>query len=64
MKTLTILPLLASCALAAPVPLSNPSLEINSGTDGLSISDPSLLGWQGNAILSEGDTDYGNGRWK
>jgi len=22
------------------------------------------MGWEGNAILSEGDTDYGNGRWK
>ena len=64
MKFLAILPLLAFSIKAAEVPLNNPSLEINSGTDGLDISDPSLMGWQGTALLSEGDTDYGNGRWK
>lgn len=64
MKSLAILPLLFASAQAAVVPLNNPSLEINSGTDGLVISDPSLMGWQGTALLSEGDTDYGNGRWK
>ena len=51
-------------AASAPIPLQNPGVELNSGADDIPISDPSLMGWEGNAYLSEGDTDYGNGRWK
>ena len=51
-------------ATSAPIPLQNPGVELNSGTDNIPISDPSLMGWGGDAFLSEGDTDYGNGRWK
>ncbi|MDB4541294.1 alkaline phosphatase D family protein [Akkermansiaceae bacterium] len=64
MKFLLIIPLTAGVALAAPVPLINPSVEINSGADNLAVSDPALSGWEGTGFLSDGDTDYGNGRWK
>lgn len=46
------------------MPLVNPGVEINNNVDTTPLSDPSVPGWEGNAILSEGDTDYGNGRWK
>ena len=49
---------------SAPIALQNPGVELNSGADNIPISDPSLMGWEGDAYLSEGDTDYGNGRWK
>ncbi len=55
---------LTAASFAAPVPLVNPSMELNNGTDGLTASNPALPGWEGTGILSEGDTDYGNGRWK
>lgn len=64
MKKLPFCVLAVTSAWATPVPLINPSLEINNGSDGTLISDPSVLGWEGTGILSEGDTDYGNGRWK
>ncbi|MDB4283659.1 hypothetical protein N9894_03580, partial [Akkermansiaceae bacterium] len=64
MKSPALLLLTATWVVADPIPLSNPSLEINDGTDGTPISDTSLLGWEGTGLLSDGDTDYGNGRWK
>ncbi|MDC1206667.1 hypothetical protein N8Z81_03735, partial [Akkermansiaceae bacterium] len=64
MKSLPLLLLTATWVVADSVPLSNPSLEINNGTDNTAISDPTLMGWEGSGFLSDGDTDYGNGRWK
>ncbi len=51
-------------AVAVPLDLVNHSVEISGGTDGSSVADASLPGWTGTGFLSEGDTDYGNGRWK
>lgn len=51
-------------SLGTPVSLINPSLEINNGINLTPLSDSEIPGWQGDAVLSEGDIDYGNGRWK
>ena len=56
--------LVPALAFGEAVLLQNPGVEINNGIDATGISDPSLMGWEGDAILSEGDTDFGNGRWK
>lgn len=64
MKSLFFLPLFSGISLAAPVALINSSVEINNGLDGLPVSNQALSGWEGAGILSDGDTDYGNGRWK
>ncbi len=64
MKILSLLLCALSCARAAPIPLINPSAEINNGVNGTPVSDPSILGWEGDGTLSEGDITYGNGRWK
>lgn len=64
MKFLFLIPVFTGIAFADPVPLINPSVEINNGTHNLAASDPALPGWDGSGILSDGDTDYGNGRWK
>ncbi len=61
---LLLLLIFASAATAAPIALVNPSAEINNNTDATPAADSSLLGWEGDGVLSEGDTDYGNGRWK
>ena len=61
---LLLLLIFATAATAAPIALVNPSAEINNSTDSTPAADPSLLGWEGDGVLSEGDTDYGNGRWK
>lgn len=52
--------------MAAPIPLLNSSGEINNGVDRVSISDPSVIGWEasGTAQVIDGRTDYGNGRWR
>ena len=59
---LLILAPFSACAL--PLEILNQSLEINGGIDETPLSDASVLGWTGDAILSDGDADYGNGRWK
>lgn len=56
--------LLISTAAAVPLDLANPSLEINGGVNNSPVSAVTLPGWEGTGLLSEGDTDYGNGRWK
>lgn len=57
-----------SCvSTAAPVPLLNPSGEINNGIDKTPISEVSVIGWDaagGTAQMIEKSTDYGNGRWR
>ncbi|MGJ8725942.1 MAG: alkaline phosphatase D family protein [Roseibacillus sp.] len=53
-----------SLAQAEPILLVNPSAEINGNTNGSSVAEASLLGWEGTGKLQEGDNDYGNGRWK
>lgn len=59
---------LVSCiSMAAPVPLLNPSGEINNGIDKAPISGSSVLGWGaagGTAQVIEKGTDYGNGKWR
>jgi alkaline phosphatase D len=64
MKTLSVLLSTLACVHAAPIPLRNPSAEINSNINGTSVSDPSVIGWEGEGTLSEGNITYGNGRWK
>ncbi|MGC6564881.1 MAG: alkaline phosphatase D family protein [Akkermansiaceae bacterium] len=64
MRTLILIPALISLGSATPVPLINPGLELNDHDEGTPLSDPGIPGWDGNGILSEGETDYGNGRWK
>ena len=56
-----------SVAAAAPIPILNNSGEINNGVDRVTLSDVSVLGWDGSgssAQLIDGGTDYGNGRWR
>jgi alkaline phosphatase D len=59
---------LVSCvSMAAPVPILNPSGEINNGIDKTAISDSSVIGWNaagGTAQVIEKGTDYGNGKWR
>ncbi|MEY4243038.1 MAG: hypothetical protein RLZZ245_623 [Verrucomicrobiota bacterium] len=53
--------------MAAPVPVLNPSGEINNGIDKTAISDSSVIGWNatgGTAQVIEKGTDYGNGKWR
>lgn len=64
MNPLCLFSFSVSLVLSAPVSLINPSAEIHNGNDGLSVASPLLTGWNGDGILSDGDTDYGNGRWK
>ena len=59
-----LLALGAAQVSAAPIALVNPSAELHGGVDGASVSEASVVGWAGAGIVSEGDTDYGNGRWK
>ena len=67
-KPILLLGCLVSCvSIAAPVPLLNPSGEINNGIDKTAISDSSVIGWNGaggTAQVIEKGTDYGNGRWR
>ena len=54
-------------ATASPVPILNFSGEVNSGTDGTTLSDSAVIGWSGNggsAQVIKGNTDYGNGAWR
>jgi alkaline phosphatase D len=64
MKKLLPLLLIPCLAHADSIPLVNPGIEITNNVDATPASDPSLPGWGGDGVLSEGDTDYGNGRWK
>ena len=64
MKRLFLSPTIVAIGFAEPIDLVNPSFEINHNIDGTALSHPEILGWEGEGILSEGDTDYGNGRWK
>ncbi|MGJ8697795.1 MAG: alkaline phosphatase D family protein [Verrucomicrobiaceae bacterium] len=64
MKAIFIALLSLGPATATPLTLTNPSAEINNGTDALPASSPLLTGWEGSGFLSDGDTDFGNGRWK
>jgi len=64
MKRLFLSPAIVAIGIAEPIDLVNPSFEINHNIDGTALSHPEILGWEGEGILSEGDTDYGNGRWK
>ncbi len=52
--------------MAAPIPILNSSGEINNGIDRSLISDSSFIGWEGagTAQVIDGDTDYGNGKWR
>jgi alkaline phosphatase D len=53
-------------AAAAPVPLVNPSGEINNGVDRTPLTNAAVIGWSGSgtAQVIDGGTDYGNGRWR
>jgi alkaline phosphatase D len=52
-------------AAALPVPLVNPSGEINNGVDRTAIPHPTFPGWQGaNGQSIRGGTHGGNGAWR
>jgi hypothetical protein len=64
-----VISLLASLCpvFGAPIPVVNPSGEINNGVDRVAISDPSVIGWNaagGTNQVIDGGTDYGNGKWR
>ncbi len=64
-RILLLLPATTSHLAATPVPLVNPSAEINGGVDGSEVSDPSVPGWTGSeAQVNRGNIDYGNGAWR
>lgn len=65
--TLLLAGLVSGLCMAAPVPLLNPSGEINNGIDKAPISGGAVIGWGaagGTAQVIEKGTDYGNGRWR
>jgi len=67
-RTLLLLACIASCnATAAPIPLVNPSGELNNGVSPTAISNVAVIGWDaggGSAQVIKGGIDYGNGAWR
>ena len=63
MKTLylTLLPL---SLLGDSISIINPSGEYNTGVSPTVISNPDVLGWEGQGQVIKGQTDYGNGGWR
>ncbi len=52
-------------ANATTVEIINPSAEINSGIEGVSIGNDAVLGWNAtHGTLEIGDIDFGNGAWR
>ncbi|QTN33923.1 alkaline phosphatase D family protein [Akkermansiaceae bacterium] len=52
---------------AKPIPILNPSGEVNPGTSPTAISNPAVIGWNGSgsgAQVIKSDTDFGNGAWR
>lgn len=66
-RTLLLGGAISSIAFATPIPVLNPSGEINGGVDRTPLSDASVPGWNGSGVhaqIIDGGTDFGNGRWR
>lgn len=63
---ITLLATISYPATAAPVPIVNPSGEINNGIDRTSIPNAACPGWNGTgtAQIIQGGTHGGNGAWR